>query len=132
MEQETHRVLIVDDLPDWRTTLSGVLTDARYQVEAAGSAPEALELLAQHPFDAAVIDIRLDDADEGNEEGLTLAGSIKERWPSIRIVIITGYSTPDNLQRACEPDQQGVRLVDDYVLKNKAEDLVPVLERVLR
>ena len=45
MTSRRHKVLVVDDLPDWRTTLSGLLEDARYDVQVAGSLDEALTLL---------------------------------------------------------------------------------------
>ncbi len=59
-------ILIVDDLPDWRATLSGILFDEGYQVRRTGSREEALQMLETERFHLAVLDVRLDETDEDN------------------------------------------------------------------
>ncbi len=131
MTDGPNRVLVVDDLPDWRATLSGLLEDAGYDVQCAGSQERALELLGTGHFDLALLDVRLDETDEGNTEGLDLAAEIRHRWPAIRVVMITGYGTSDIMRRAMEPDAQGQRLVANYIPKTETEDLVRVVGEVL-
>ena len=126
-----HRILVVDDLPDWRATLSGLLKDEGYSVQVAASSSQALELLETDPFDLAVLDIRLDETDEGNTEGLDLATEIKKHWPEVRIIIITGYGTPEILKRAIEPDAQGQKLAMNYIPKTETEDLVRIVRETL-
>ena len=126
-----HKILVVDDLPDWRVTLSGLLKDEGYAVQVAGSSDAALSLLASDHFDLALLDMRLDETDESNTEGLDLADKIRQRWPEVKTVIITGYGTPDTLRRAMEPDAQGRMLVADYIPKTETEELVRVVRRVL-
>lgn len=131
MPDKRHRILVVDDLPDWRLTLGGLLEDEGYDIEVAGSSSEALELLRADHFDLAVLDIRLDETDEGNTEGINLAAEIRARWPKVRVVFITGYGTPDIMREALEPDPEGRRLAANYIPKTETEDLVRIVRRTL-
>ena len=131
MTNTRHRILVVDDLSDWRATLKGVLVDEGYDVEVANSSARALKLLEAGHFDLAVLDIRLDDSDEDNTEGLDLAAEIRQHWPVIKVVMITGYGTPDTMRRAMEPDAQGRRLVANYIQKTETEELVKIVREAL-
>lgn len=131
MTNKQHKILVVDDLPDWCTTLGGLLEDAGYHVQVADSSAGALELLRTGHFDLAVVDMRLDESDEDNTEGLDLAARIKQHWPAIKVVIITSYGTPERMRQALEPDVQGQTLAADYIPKTQTEELVQVVRRVL-
>lgn len=127
----TKKILVVDDLPDWRATLSGLLADEGYEVQVADSSASALNLLGAYRFDLAVVDIRLDESDEENTEGLDLAAKIKQQWPATKVVIITGYGTSEAIKRAMEPDAQGRRLVENFIPKTETESLVQIVREVL-
>lgn len=129
---DTHyTILVVDDLPDWRATLSGLLEDVGYRVQAASSSDKALDLLASDCFNLAVLDVRLDETDEGNTEGISLARKIKEHWPSVKVVIITGYGTSEIIKQAIEPDTDGSKLAVDYIPKTQTEDLIKIVQKAL-
>jgi DNA-binding NtrC family response regulator len=127
----TQRILVVDDLPDWRKTLGGLLTDEGYAVDVAGSQEDALSLMKEKPFDLAVLDIRLDETDEENVEGLDLGTQIQERWPETGIIFITGYETQETVARAMQPDASGKSLAVNFVPKTEAEDLVNLVRKAL-
>ena len=131
MTNTRHKILVVDDLPDWRATLGGLLEDAGYDVQVAESFPAALKLLETSHFDLAVLDMRLDETDESNTEGLDLATKINQHWPATRVVVITGYGTPDTMRRAMEPDAEGRRLVANYIPKTQTDELVRIVREVL-
>lgn len=131
MSEEHHKILVVDDLPDWRLTLGGLLEDEGYDIEVAESLPRAMELLGADHFDLAVLDIRLDETDEGNTEGLNLATEIKRNWPDVKVVFITGYGTPEIMREALEPDAEGKSLAANYVPKTETEDLVKIVRKTL-
>lgn len=131
MLEKRHRILVVDDLPDWRSTLGGLLEDEGYEVQVAGTSSRALEILGSDHFDLAVLDIRLDETDEGNTEGLSLAAEIKKHWPEVKIVIITGYGTPEIMREALEPDTDGNTLAADYIPKTETEELVRIVRKTL-
>jgi len=87
----TVRVMIVDDLKDWRTMLSGILKDEGYLVEAVGTRSEALHLLNEKPFHAAIIDVRL--FGENDKSGLELARDIRMYYPTVSVIFATEYAS---------------------------------------
>jgi ATP-dependent Lon protease len=131
MAHASSRILVVDDLPDWRETLKGLLSDNGYVVEVAQSRSDAVTQLESQSFSLALVDVRLDEPDEGNTEGLDLAEEIRRRWPSTKIIIITGYGTQERLSRAMAPDAQGRKLADDYIPKTPSPEVLTTIQRVL-
>jgi DNA-binding NtrC family response regulator len=131
MLKNPHKILVVDDIKDWRLTLGGLLEDEGYEVQVAGSSAEAMKVLGADHFDLAVLDIRLDETDEDNKEGLNLAAQIRERWPKVKVIIITGYGTPTMMREAMEPDAEGKKLAANYVPKTESEDLVKIVQKAL-
>lgn len=125
------KILVVDDIKDWRITIRGVLQDAGYLVDNAGSVNDAVTLLEKNQYVAALLDIRLDETDEDNIAGLELAKTIKKKWSDMKIVIITGYGTPTMMKMALEPGASRQRLVDDYLPKENTDKLIETVRRIL-
>jgi DNA-binding NtrC family response regulator len=82
------RILIVDDDPLIRRELEGLCTANGYAVESASNAHDALEKLAASAFSLALVDMKMPGRD-----GITLTGEIRERWPAMDVIIITGYGS---------------------------------------
>lgn len=81
-------VLVVEDEPLIRLDLSDFLAESGFVVLEAGNADEAIELLERHT------DIRLivTDVDmPGSMDGLKLARAVADRWPPIRIIVVSGH-----------------------------------------
>lgn len=129
---DPYAVLVVDDIPDWQITMGGILRDHGYTVSTAGSLDESIALLAENRFDLALLDLRLDETDEDNQDGLKLAKFIRERWPDMKIIVITGYGTRDVVGEALAPDNANHHLVDDFLEKNNTDQLIDVVKRVLK
>jgi CheY-like chemotaxis protein len=125
------RVLVVDDVKDWQTTLSLLLIDEGYDVVAVGDRESALEAVKTQKFDLAVIDIRLDDADEDNIAGLSLASEVKDVHADLPVVIITGYQTQETITQALKPSETGQTLAVDFVLKASVNELVDIVKKRL-
>lgn len=85
-EGEVRRVLIVDDDPPFRNTLSRAIERRGFDIEAVGSLAEARETAPSFKPDYAVVDMRLGD---GN--GLDLVPELRESNSDMRIIILTGY-----------------------------------------
>jgi CheY-like chemotaxis protein len=77
----------VDDDPLVRRTVSRALSGAGYEVEEACEGEEALRRLEVGAVDAVVVDIFMPKMD-----GLELIREIHRKWPSIRILAISGGS----------------------------------------
>jgi DNA-binding NarL/FixJ family response regulator len=91
------QTLIVDDSPRSRAGLRALLTTTpKIEVVAeASSGLEAVEQLEQCRPDVILMDVRMPGMD-----GLATTRYIKERWPEIRIVLLTMYDT--YRREACE------------------------------
>ncbi len=133
MMEKKHHILVVDDLDDWRKTLSGLLREEGYKVDVAVSFKKAVTLLRSQKFDLAILDVRLDETDENNTQGLDLAAEIKRRWRGVKIIIITGYDNPDIVKRAMEPQGSGQkRLADDFIPKTETDNLIKSVQSLLK
>ena len=117
MSAAAERVLVVDDETDLAESCAYFLERAGYQTECADSAPAALALLAECPFDVVVSDVRMP-----RMSGMQLLAAIRERDPDVEVLLLTGY--PD-LQMAVTAIKQGAF---DYLAKPYAEQ--DLLERV--
>lgn len=93
-KESKYNLLIVDDSPNWVDLLQTVFEDD-FQVSVANSYVEAKQLLTKyhHHFEVAIIDLRLDDSDPKNEDGLRLLRVIQENQIRTTPIILTGYPT---------------------------------------
>ncbi len=82
-----NKLLIVDDDTDMCFLLERFLTRHHFSVQSVHKGKSALELLEKEDFDLCICDFRLGDMD-----GIDLIKAIKEIKPSIKILMITGYS----------------------------------------
>lgn len=88
-----REVLVVDDQPNWREVLSGVLTGQGWNVKTAASLPEARRRLATGTFNIAIIDVRLVDDNPYDVQGVELLEYLHEHLqPPVPIVVMTGFS----------------------------------------
>ena len=95
------KVLIVDDYGDWRELLSGLLEREGHSVHAVATKEEALAYVDENrDLDLAVLDIRLVDMDETNEDGIHLLAEIRKRLSFTRVIMITGYGTMETQRKA--------------------------------
>ena len=98
MASETpHRILVVDDDVDTCHNLSDILTDFGYEVLTAHNGPDALELVRQHAFDVALLDLKMPGMD-----GLTLFREIKKLNSGTVGIIVTAYATGDSAEQALQ------------------------------
>ncbi|MBM7842843.1 response regulator transcription factor [Herpetosiphon giganteus] len=110
-------ILLVDDEFPIRATLGDLLRRRGYDVQTADSGEEALDRIAQRPFDLFLLDLRLPGVD-----GITVAQRVRERYPDAAILILTGHGSLDSAI-------EGIHLgVFDYMLKTSSPQ--DVLARV--
>ncbi|MBO0797831.1 MAG: sigma-54-dependent Fis family transcriptional regulator [Blastocatellia bacterium] len=82
------RILVIDDDTNVQDLTKYHLSRHGLEADTAGSGEEGLNLLAERHFEVALIDLKLPDVD-----GIELVGRIKEMWPEIEIIVVTGYSS---------------------------------------
>lgn len=90
------RVLVVDDVEANAIGLTLLLEIWGHQVATALSGSAALGLVAESPFDAAIIDLGMPDMD-----GFELAERLRQQVSSeLLVVSLSGYGDEETQQRA--------------------------------
>ena len=88
------RLLVVEDQPDLRRLIPRVLSARGYRVQAAGSAEEALEVLAGWPEP----DMLLTDLSLPYMDGTALAKRVNEISPKTRVGFMSGYDSVSEIE----------------------------------
>lgn len=101
--QLPKRVLVLDDEADVREAMSQLLQSHGIQVDVAATEAEAAEALTcsvkeTNPFDLLICDFRLADGVDGLEAGQMLS----RQFLDIPVLLITGETAPERLQRVRE------------------------------
>jgi PAS domain S-box-containing protein len=81
-------IMVIDDEPFVRETLADMLLALGHHVKAAAGGLEALESLADAESDVELV---LTDLSMPVMDGWEVAREIRRRWPSMNIVLVTGY-----------------------------------------
>jgi two-component system response regulator DevR len=118
------RILLVDDHEVVRLGLATLLEDIPgvIVVGEAGSAREAMIACERLDPDLVILDIRLPD-----QTGVDVCRRITERWPHIRVIMLTSYTDEDLIAEAVLAGASG------YVLKQVGnEELLRAIEAVRR
>ncbi|MGQ0810782.1 MAG: PAS domain S-box protein [Nitrospiraceae bacterium] len=84
-------ILIVDDDPDIRESLSDMLVYEGYSVQTVAYGTQALQEVKQQRYGAALLDIQLPDLD-----GLSVLKVMMELDPHLPIVVMTGHASTEN------------------------------------
>lgn len=92
---EKTKILVVDDEEVVQLSYLRILSGDHCQVQAARNGHDALQMMAQHPFDVVLLDLRMPGMD-----GLTTLKGIKENWPESEVIIITGYPAIESAKEA--------------------------------
>ncbi len=85
------RVLLVDDEQGFLEAMSKRLARRGLSVRMAPGGREALEMLQQGPSDVVILDQKMPQMD-----GLTTLSQIRERFPEVKVIMLTGHATVDS------------------------------------
>lgn len=91
------RLLVVDDDDAFRTTIGRDLVGHGYDVRLASNAADAAALLGREPFDILLTDLRMPGGD-----GIDLLDQVRGISPRTRTILMSGYATARDYQRAIE------------------------------
>ncbi|HJW88751.1 MAG TPA: response regulator, partial [Dehalococcoidia bacterium] len=88
MTERKHKghILVVDDEPSMRTTLSILLKREGYRVSQASGGVEAIKMLAPGEYDMLLTDLKMEGMD-----GIELLRHIKAVDPQAEVLIFTAY-----------------------------------------
>ena len=93
----SRRVLVVDDEPLIRWSVSESLAAHGYVVEEATDAASALKIVTTSalPFRAIVLDLRLPDMCD-----LSLLATLRQLVPETHVILMTAFGTPELIAQA--------------------------------
>jgi DNA-binding NtrC family response regulator len=111
-------ILVVDDEPIVRESISDWLKDAGYQVVTAETGEEALEKIEKQDFGVIILDVRLP-----GKTGIAVLREVKVLKPEIKSIIITAYPSGELAREAMELGAV------DYLIKPISADS---LERLIQ
>ena len=118
----SQHILVVDDEPQIRDLLSMYLMKQGYRVSTTANSSETYEVMSKDPADLVVLDIGL-----GEEDGLKLLGRLKQDFPGLMVVMLTGMGFVEDL--LAEAHQKGA---EGYVSKVlPLEELLYAIQRTL-
>jgi DNA-binding NtrC family response regulator len=84
------KILVVDDENIVRTSCVRALSPEGYEVKTAQNGYEGLTILKDEKFDLVLTDLKMPDMD-----GIEVLRTIKDKWPEVEVIVITGYQTVD-------------------------------------
>jgi len=117
----TARILVVDDHPQARESMSDVLRQAGYSVHCCASAKAAVKLLEEDSFDLVITDLRMPGM-----SGLELIRHVQEHGVGVQVVMVTAHAS---VASAVEAMRHGAF---DYIEKPfRADQLEQLAQRAI-
>lgn len=115
------RVLIVDDLEQWREELVETLQRAGFYADSASTIAQARLLLDKTFYHLLVLDIRMDNANQSNMDGFNLLHELDKRGlsESTKVIMLSGHGTLEQMRTAFRDFK-----VADFLSKDKFNNRV--------
>lgn len=100
------RLLVIDDEAMVRDSMVAYLEDSGYQVASVSNGVDGINSLQQQQSDLVLCDLRMPNLD-----GIQVISQIKENWPHIPVIVVSGAGVMDDVVQA-------LRLgASDYLVK---------------
>lgn len=116
-----RRILIIDDDPQLRETVTIVLTSQEYDVQAAPTGKEGIAQVADRAPDLVVLDVNLTDM-----LGFEVVREIR-RFSNVPVLMLTGRSESSDIVSGLDSG------ADDYLIKPfKSDELLARVRALLR
>ena len=111
------KILIIDDEEKIRTLLSKIISLEGFEVVQAGDIKSGLKKLETADVDAVICDVKLPDG-----SGVEATKNIKEKYPSVEIILLTAYG---NIADGVQAMKNGAF---DYITKGDDNNkIIPLL-----
>lgn len=116
------KILIVDDDPIVIESCRRILEAEGIITQQAGNAMQAMKILDQGEF----FDLILTDIKMPGQDGFQLLSHIRNTFPEIPILMMTGYLTPETVEKGKSGGVEG------FIAKPfTPEELIKALENIL-
>jgi DNA-binding NarL/FixJ family response regulator len=121
------RIVIAEDSVLLRAGLTRLLIDAGHDIVATvGDADTLLQVVERHTPELAVVDVRMPPTH--TDDGLRAALQIRQRWPSVGILVLSQYVEERYATELLAHDTSGL----GYLLKDRIADVGDFLDAVQR
>ncbi|CAH0151636.1 sigma-54 dependent transcriptional regulator [Roseomonas sp. CECT 9278] len=118
-----HEILIVDDEPDIRTLIEGILSDEGYETRQAHNSDSAIAAFRARRPSLVILDIWLQNS---RLDGLGILEALHVEEPHVPVIMISGHGT---IETAVQAIQQGAY---DFIEKPfKSDRLLLLVSRAL-
>ncbi|WP_028585810.1 response regulator [Desulfogranum mediterraneum] len=114
-------ILVLDDVLDAVVLVKKVLTREGHHVRTFTEEQEAIDHVARHRVDLAVLDIKLKKMN-----GIQVLEEMKKLNPELRAIMLTGYPTLETARTAIElgAGEYCVKPIDILELKEKVAEVL--------
>lgn len=89
--KKPNRVLIVDDEEEFRESLLKLFLHRGLKTETADRCRVAIDKLKSKDFDVVIMDVSMPEIN-----GIQCLIQIKEQWPEVEVIILTGHASVDS------------------------------------
>jgi CheY-like chemotaxis protein len=96
------RVLVVDDLQEWREQITRMLQRGGYLIDVVSTPEEALERLNTTLYHALILDIRMDENNLDNVDGIEFLRQLHQLkfTEAIKVIMLSAYGTAEQMRQA--------------------------------
>ena len=106
LETPPLSIVLLDDDADFREYLASALESDGHEVRAVGTPEAFFGAVEAHLPDLVLLDMKM-----GRYRGEDVLTTIRERWPRLCVVVVTGYPSMDSMRETFKMD------VLDYLAK---------------
>ena len=99
-------IVALDDDADFRAYIADVLEQDGHDIRVAATPDEMYAMNAERLPDILLLDIKM-----GRHSGEVVLGELRQRWPRLCVVVVTGYPSLENMRQTFKQD------VFDYLAK---------------
>lgn len=117
--KEYVKILVADDEVMMRNLILKILESEGYQITMVSSGDEAMAMLKENNYDLLLTDVKMPGM-----SGFELLKQVKENWPDMAVIVMTGYGDAYTIKEAL------LLGADEYVSKPfKGHEVSLIVER---
>ena len=126
---QTANILLIDDDYDFRLQNRLPLEAKGYHVSECESANAAREYLVKQQPDLIVVDLMMEEEDSG----FALCYFIKQRWPKLPVIMVTGVAAEAGIEFETATSEERAWIKADALMAKpvRFEQLLAEIERLL-
>ncbi|GJM18402.1 MAG: hypothetical protein DHS20C14_06150 [Phycisphaeraceae bacterium] len=110
-------IVALDDDADFREFVTSLLTDAGHDARAVATRGELFRACQEALPEVVLLDMKM-----GGDDGEAVLAELRERWPKLCVIVVTGYPSLDSMRQTFK------RQAFDYIAKPfGAEELLRAL-----